>query len=79
MRMASPVWADINVVVDPPNRMGKRNIHRRGTIGKWHLQNHTDKGTSHFPEKHGFDINIAGWSPGFSHYQCAGTGGWKGR
>ena len=26
-------------------------------IGKWHLQNHTDKGTSHFPENHGFDIN----------------------
>ena len=33
-------------------------------IGKWHLQNHTDKGTSHFPEKHGFDINVAGFRMG---------------
>ena len=33
-------------------------------IGKWHLQNHTDKGTSHFPEKHGFDRNIAGFRMG---------------
>ena len=33
-------------------------------IGKWHLQNHTDKGTSHFPEKHGFDLNIAGFRMG---------------
>ena len=33
-------------------------------IGKWHLQNHTDKGTSHFPENHGFDINIAGFRMG---------------
>jgi arylsulfatase A-like enzyme len=33
-------------------------------IGKWHLQNHTDLGTAHFPEKHGFDINIAGFRMG---------------
>lgn len=33
-------------------------------IGKWHLQNHTDKGKTHYPEKHGFDINIAGFRMG---------------
>ncbi|MBD37407.1 MAG: sulfatase [Opitutae bacterium] len=33
-------------------------------IGKWHLQNHTDRGTSHFPENHGFDLNIAGFRMG---------------
>ncbi|WDE97614.1 sulfatase-like hydrolase/transferase [Lentisphaera profundi] len=29
-------------------------------IGKWHLQAHYDKSQNHFPDKHGFDINIAG-------------------
>jgi arylsulfatase A-like enzyme len=33
-------------------------------IGKWHLQNHTDLGTAHFPENHGFDLNIAGFRMG---------------
>jgi arylsulfatase A-like enzyme len=33
-------------------------------IGKWHLQNHTDRGTTHFPEHHGFDLNIAGFRMG---------------
>ena len=29
-------------------------------IGKWHLQAHHDTSRNHFPEKHGFDLNIAG-------------------
>ncbi|WDE97606.1 sulfatase-like hydrolase/transferase [Lentisphaera profundi] len=29
-------------------------------IGKWHLQAHYDTSQDHFPDKHGFDINIAG-------------------
>lgn len=29
-------------------------------IGKWHLQSHYDTSRNHFPEKHGFDLNIAG-------------------
>jgi len=39
---------------------GYKTVH----IGKWHLQNHTDRGTSHFPENHGFDLNIAGFRMG---------------
>jgi len=40
-------------------------------IGKWHLQGHGEKGTDNFPEKHGFDINIAGQKagqPGSYHF-----------
>lgn len=33
-------------------------------IGKWHLQGHGEKGTENFPQKHGFDINIAGQRAG---------------
>lgn len=33
-------------------------------IGKWHLQGHGEKGNAQFPEKHGFDINIAGQAAG---------------
>ena len=39
---------------------GYKTVH----IGKWHLQNHTDKGKTHYPEKHGFDQNIAGFRMG---------------
>ena len=39
---------------------GYKTVH----IGKWHLQNHTDQGKTHYPEKHGFDINIAGFRMG---------------
>ena len=39
---------------------GYKTVH----IGKWHLQNHTDRGTKHFPENHGFDFNIAGFRMG---------------
>ena len=40
-------------------------------VGKWHLQGHGEKGTDNFPEKHGFDINIAGQKagqPGSYHF-----------
>jgi arylsulfatase A len=40
-------------------------------LGKWHLQGHGEKGTDNFPDKHGFDINIAGQNagqPGSYHY-----------
>lgn len=40
-------------------------------FGKWHLQGHTEKGTDNFPEKHGFDINVAGQNagqPGSYHF-----------
>ena len=33
-------------------------------IGKWHLQNHTEQGKPHYPEKHGFDENIGGFKMG---------------
>jgi arylsulfatase A-like enzyme len=33
-------------------------------IGKWHLQGHGEKGNANFPDKHGFDINIAGQGAG---------------
>ena len=39
---------------------GYKTVH----IGKWHLQNHTDQGKTHYPEKHGFDLNIAGFRMG---------------
>ena len=39
---------------------GYKTVH----IGKWHLQNHTDRGKTHYPEKHGFDLNIAGFRMG---------------
>ena len=40
-------------------------------VGKWHLQCHGVKNTDNFPEKHGFDINIAGKNtgqPGSYHF-----------
>ncbi|MEN9469293.1 MAG: Arylsulfatase [Verrucomicrobiota bacterium] len=40
-------------------------------IGKWHLQGHGEKGNAQFPEKHGFDMNIAGQEagqPGSYHF-----------
>ncbi len=40
-------------------------------IGKWHLQGHGERGNAHFPDKHGFDINIAGTKtgqPGSYHF-----------
>ncbi|WP_281614753.1 sulfatase [Flammeovirga sp. SubArs3] len=33
-------------------------------IGKWHLQSHNEKEKEHFPEAHGFDVNIAGHNGG---------------
>ena len=42
----------------------RANQYKTVHIGKWHLQNHTDRGTSHFPQNHGFDINIAGFRMG---------------
>ena len=33
-------------------------------IGKWHLQTHSEKGRSHYPEANGFDLNIAGHKMG---------------
>ena len=40
-------------------------------IGKWHLAKHTAKDRSDYPEKHGFDLNIAGHKmgqPGSFHF-----------
>jgi len=40
-------------------------------IGKWHLQGHGEHGNANYPEKHGFDVNIAGHragQPGSYHY-----------
>ncbi len=45
--------------------------YRTAHIGKWHLQAHHEKGRDHFPEKHGFDINIGGHNagqPGSYHF-----------
>ena len=39
---------------------GYKTVH----IGKWHMQNHTERGKAHFPQKHGFDLNIAGFKMG---------------
>ncbi|MEM7453687.1 MAG: sulfatase [Planctomycetota bacterium] len=33
-------------------------------IGKWHLHPHGDRGNAHYPDKHGFDLNIAGSQAG---------------
>ncbi|MBD0400781.1 sulfatase [Flammeovirga sp. EKP202] len=33
-------------------------------VGKWHLQSHHEKGTEHYPEAHGFDVNVAGHNAG---------------
>ena len=33
-------------------------------IGKWHLQAHSEKGQEHYPQRNGFDINIAGHKGG---------------
>lgn len=38
--------------------------YRTAHIGKWHLQGHGEKGNANFPDKHGFDINIAGQGAG---------------
>ena len=38
--------------------------YRTAHIGKWHLQGHGEKGSANFPDKHGFDINIAGQGAG---------------
>lgn len=43
-------------------------------IGKWHLQGHGEHGDANYPEKHGFDVNIAGHragQPGSYHYPYA--------
>lgn len=40
-------------------------------IGKWHLQSHSEKGNANFPDKHGFEVNIAGTKtgqPGSYHF-----------
>ncbi len=33
-------------------------------IGKWHLQGHGERGRENYPDKHGFDVNIAGHNAG---------------
>ena len=33
-------------------------------IGKWHLHSHRERGRANYPEKHGFDLNIAGQKAG---------------
>ncbi len=33
-------------------------------VGKWHLQAHSQKDKKHFPEAHGFQVNIAGHNAG---------------
>ena len=33
-------------------------------VGKWHLQSHHQQGTGHYPENHGFDLNVAGHKMG---------------
>ena len=33
-------------------------------VGKWHLQAHHQKGSEHYPENHGFDLNVAGHKMG---------------
>jgi arylsulfatase A-like enzyme len=45
----------------------KEEGYRTAHAGKWHLQIYRQKGRTHFPEAHGFDVNIAG--------HCAGAPG----
>ena len=52
-------------------RLGYETAH----IGKWHLQGHGEKGTENFPQKHGFDINIAGDHTGTPRSYFAPFGG----
>lgn len=33
-------------------------------VGKWHLQTHSQKDKKHFPEAHGFQVNVAGHNAG---------------
>ena len=42
----------------------KKNGYTTAHVGKWHLQAHHQKGTEHYPENHGFDLNVAGHKMG---------------
>ncbi|NME68058.1 sulfatase [Flammeovirga aprica JL-4] len=42
----------------------KDNGYFTAHVGKWHLQNHGEKGKAHYPEAHGFDVNVAGHNAG---------------
>ena len=42
----------------------KKNGYTTAHVGKWHLQAHHQHGTEHYPENHGFDLNVAGHKMG---------------
>ena len=42
----------------------KKHGYATAHVGKWHLQAHHQKGNEHYPENHGFDLNIAGHKMG---------------
>ena len=42
----------------------KKHGYNTAHIGKWHLQAHHQKGTEHYPQNHGFDLNVAGHKMG---------------
>ena len=42
----------------------KKHGYATAHVGKWHLQAHHQKGTEHYPENHGFDLNVAGHKMG---------------
>ncbi|MBN2559035.1 MAG: sulfatase [Clostridia bacterium] len=50
----------------------KDNGYRTWHVGKWHLAGRYDRTeefkTSHYPDKHGFDVNIAGCEAGMPHH-----------
>jgi arylsulfatase A-like enzyme len=42
----------------------KKHGYATAHVGKWHLQAHHQKGNQHYPENHGFDLNVAGHKMG---------------
>ena len=42
----------------------KKHGYATAHVGKWHLQSHHQQGTEHYPENHGFDLNVAGHKMG---------------
>jgi arylsulfatase A len=65
--VAGNIASEDTTLAEALRRAGYKTAH----IGKWHLQSHTEKGNAHYPENHGFDINIGGQKagqPGSYHF-----------